>query len=123
MPKVIWTVKVTGRELVNRIPIIAKELVGHVDNSNHPLINVDIKMVLVVPTKLKRPVPVLMMVKSNSETKVMQLNSKFIKTVHGDKLTITFDENKIAITFLNSVSENSKNSPDKREKLMGVLKS
>lgn len=52
----------------------------------------------------------------------LQLNFKFVETVHGDKLTITFDDNKIAVAFLNSVSENSKNIPDKRDKLIGVFK-
>ena len=61
IPKVTWTVKVTDRELVNRIPVIAKMLVGHVDNSEYPLINVDINMMLVVPANVKGPVPVLMM--------------------------------------------------------------
>src|SRR6187401_752814 len=61
IPKVTWTVKVTDREVINRIPIIAKMLVGHVDNSEYPLINVDINMMLVVPANVKGPVPVLMM--------------------------------------------------------------
>lgn len=61
IPKVSWTVKVTDREFVNRIPVIAKMLVGHVDNSEYPLINVDINMMLVVPMNVKGPVPVLMM--------------------------------------------------------------
>jgi len=61
VPKVTWTVKITDREFVNRIPVIAKELVGHADNSAYPLINVDIKMVLVVPVNVKGPVPVLIM--------------------------------------------------------------
>jgi hypothetical protein len=60
-PKVTWTVKVTDREFVNRIPVIVKMLVGHVDNSEYPLINVDINMMLVVPMNVKGPVPVLMM--------------------------------------------------------------
>ena len=60
-PRVTWTAKIVDKEFVNRIPVIAKELVGHVDNSVYPLINVDIKMVLVVPTNVKGPVPVLMM--------------------------------------------------------------
>src|SRR6185312_4922214 len=48
VPKVTWTVKVTDREFIFRgfIPVIAKEIVGHVDNSAYPLINVDIKMML-----------------------------------------------------------------------------
>src|SRR6187200_2906267 len=61
IPKVTWTVKVTDREFVNRIPVIAKMLVGHVDNSEYPLINVDINMMFVVPANVKSPVPVLMM--------------------------------------------------------------
>lgn len=61
IPKVTWTVKATDREFVTRIPVIAKMLVGHVDNSEYPLINVDINMMLVVPTNVKGPVPVLMM--------------------------------------------------------------
>jgi len=61
IPKVTWSVKVTDREVVGRIPVIAKMLVGHVDNSAYPLINVDINMMLVVPANVKGPVPVLMM--------------------------------------------------------------
>jgi len=61
MPKVKWTVKVTDREFIGRTPVIAKQLVGHVDNSEYPLINVTINMILVVPDNVKGPVPVLMM--------------------------------------------------------------
>ena len=61
IPKVTWTVKVTDREFVNRIPVVVKMIVGHVDNSEYPLINVDINMMLVVPMNVKGPVPVLMM--------------------------------------------------------------
>ena len=52
----------------------------------------------------------------------LQLNFKFIEAVHGDKLIITFNDNKMEVSFLNSISENSKNNPDKRERLKGVLK-
>jgi hypothetical protein len=61
LPKVTWTVKITDREFVARIPVIAKQLTGHVDNSEYPMINVDINMMLVVPANAKGPVPVLMM--------------------------------------------------------------
>jgi len=61
IPNVKWTVKVTDREFIGRTPAIVKMLVGHVDNSEYPLINVDINMMLVVPTNVKGPVPVLMM--------------------------------------------------------------
>jgi hypothetical protein len=59
--QVTWTVKVVDREFVGFTPIIVKQLVGHVDNSAYPLINVDINMMLVVPANVKGPVPVLMM--------------------------------------------------------------
>ena len=61
IPKVTWEVKITDREFVGWTPVIAKQLIGRVDNSEYPLINVEIKMVLVVPTNVKGPVPVLMM--------------------------------------------------------------
>lgn len=61
VPKINWEVKITDKEIVNRIPVIAKQIVGHVDNSSYPAISVDINMVLVVPTNVKGPVPVLMM--------------------------------------------------------------
>lgn len=61
VPKVNWEVEVTDREIVNRIPVIAKHIIGHVDNSSYPAINVDIDMYLVVPANAKGPVPVLMM--------------------------------------------------------------
>jgi hypothetical protein len=61
IPKVTWTVKITDREFVGRTPVIAKQLIGHVDNSEYPLIDVNINMVLVVPANAKGPVPVLMM--------------------------------------------------------------
>lgn len=61
IPSVKWTVKVTDQEYVGFTPVVAKQLIGHVDNSDYPLINVDIKMMLVVPKNVKGPVPVLMM--------------------------------------------------------------
>lgn len=61
IPKVTWTVKITDREFVGRTPVIAKQLTGHVENSEYPLINVDINMILVLPTNVKGPIPVLMM--------------------------------------------------------------
>jgi hypothetical protein len=61
VPKVTWTVKVVDHEVVGRIPVIAKQLIGHVDNSSYPLIDVNIDMVVVTPANAKGPVPVLMM--------------------------------------------------------------
>jgi hypothetical protein len=61
IPQVTWAVKVVDREFLGFTPIVVKQLVGHVDNSTYPLINVDINMMLVVPANVKGPVPVLMM--------------------------------------------------------------
>jgi hypothetical protein len=61
VPKVTWTVKVVDHEMVGRVPVIARQLVGHVDNSAYPLIDVNIEMVVVTPANAKGPVPVLMM--------------------------------------------------------------
>lgn len=61
VPEVQWTVEITDREFVRRTPVIAKKLVGRVDNSAHPDIEVNINMMLVVPTNVEGPVPVLMM--------------------------------------------------------------
>jgi len=61
LPKVTWTMAVTDKELVGWMPVVAKKLIGHVDNSEYPLIDVNISMVLVTPANAKRPVPVLMM--------------------------------------------------------------
>jgi hypothetical protein len=61
IPSVTWTVKITDREFVARTPVIARQLVGHVDNSDYPLIDVNINMMVVIPANAKGPVPVLMM--------------------------------------------------------------
>jgi hypothetical protein len=61
VPKVTWKVMVTDHEMVGRMPVIAKHIIGHVDNSSYPLIDVNIDMVLVTPANATGPVPVLMM--------------------------------------------------------------
>ncbi len=61
IPDVKWEVEITDNEFVGWTPVVAKKLVGHVDNSEYPLIDVNIDMMLVVPRNVKGPVPVLMM--------------------------------------------------------------
>jgi hypothetical protein len=61
VPKVTWKEGIVEREFVGFTPVIAKELIGHVDNSTYPSINVDISMTLVVPANAKGPVPILIM--------------------------------------------------------------
>lgn len=61
LPKVTWTVAVSEREFVGFMPVIAKKVIGHVDNSSYPYIDVNISMVVVTPANAKGPVPLLMM--------------------------------------------------------------
>ncbi|HEX2862733.1 MAG TPA: GDSL-type esterase/lipase family protein [Lacunisphaera sp.] len=61
VPKVTWEVTKTVHTTVGSLPVIARQVIGHVDNSAHPGITVDIKMAVVVPADATKPVPVLMM--------------------------------------------------------------
>jgi hypothetical protein len=62
VPKVTWTVATQATDrVVGDLPVLAKQLVGHVDNTACPSIKVDIQMTLVTPANAKKPVPVLMM--------------------------------------------------------------
>ncbi len=60
-PKVNWTVTATDHEMIGFTPVIAKDLIGEVDNSAYPAISVKMHMTLVTPARAKGPVPVLMM--------------------------------------------------------------
>src|SRR4051812_3201717 len=62
VPKVTWTVVSNiSNGLVGSLSAHGKQLIGHVDNSAYPEIDVDIRMTLVTPAAAKAPVPVLMM--------------------------------------------------------------
>ncbi|WP_026463950.1 hypothetical protein [Adhaeribacter aquaticus] len=61
VPKVTWKVAISEKEMVGRIPVVAKQLIGHVDNTAYPLLDVNINMTVVTPANAKAPVPVLMM--------------------------------------------------------------
>jgi hypothetical protein len=61
VPAVKWELKQTVSTSIAGVPVIAKQLVGHVDNSSHPAIAVDIDMTVVTPARAKTKVPVLMM--------------------------------------------------------------
>ncbi len=62
VPKVTWTVVSNlSNGLVGTLSAHGKQLIGHVDNSAYPDINVDIRMTVVTPAAAKGPVPVLMM--------------------------------------------------------------
>ena len=61
LPQVTWSVATVDRERVGFRSVIAKEIIGHVDNSAYPQINVNIRMILVTPANPDKPVPVLIM--------------------------------------------------------------
>jgi lysophospholipase L1-like esterase len=61
VPKVTWSVARTVTVTIAGRPVTGRQLVGHVDNSAYPLINVDIQMALVTPADATRPVPVMIM--------------------------------------------------------------
>jgi len=59
-PKVNWEVVSTTNGMNGDVPIITKQVVGHVDNSAYPAITVDMQLTLVTPANAKGPVPVMM---------------------------------------------------------------
>jgi lysophospholipase L1-like esterase len=61
VPAVTWSVANSENAVIASHPVIKQQLVGHVDNSSYPLINVDLQMLLVLPTNATAPVPVMMM--------------------------------------------------------------
>jgi hypothetical protein len=62
VPKVTWTIVTQATDrVVGTNPVVAKQLIGNVDNSACPAIKVGIQMTLVTPANANGPVPVLMM--------------------------------------------------------------
>jgi hypothetical protein len=51
----------------------------------------------------------------------LQLNARLVEAMHGDKITCTFDGDRLSVSFLNSVAENTKNNPEKRTNLSGAV--
>ncbi|QMW00968.1 glucuronyl esterase domain-containing protein [Spirosoma foliorum] len=60
VPNVTWKVVSETREMNGDFPVITKNLVGHVDNSTYPSINVDIELTLSTPANATSSVPVMM---------------------------------------------------------------
>ncbi|VXC80547.1 Acetyl xylan esterase [Sphingomonas sp. 8AM] len=61
VPGVTWRIDTADREYSGGKPVLAQQLVGHVDNRAAPEIDVDIRATLVLPANAKSPVPLLMM--------------------------------------------------------------
>src|SRR5436309_1791808 len=60
LPQVEWQVLSTTRETIADIPVITKHLLGRVDNSAYPLLEVGIELALTTPANAARGVPVIM---------------------------------------------------------------
>ncbi|MGI4739006.1 MAG: alpha/beta hydrolase family protein [Janthinobacterium lividum] len=75
--------KVVDKEFVGRTPVVVKQLVGHVDNSAYPLLSVDINLLLVVPTDVQGPVPVLMMLGFSAFPAPAQPNPADLEKLNG----------------------------------------
>lgn len=60
MPKVTWTLTSSTRDTIGEIPVITKNLIGHVDNTAYPAIKVDIELTVVTPAGTTKPVPLMM---------------------------------------------------------------
>jgi hypothetical protein len=61
VPKVTWTVATVDHEMIGFTPVIAKDVIGEVDNSSDPEVTVKIHMMVVTPAHASGPVPLLMM--------------------------------------------------------------
>src|SRR5262245_51392033 len=59
-PKVKWEATATDKQTVGDVPVVTKNLVGHVDNASYPPISVDIQLTLTTPANAKGSVPVIM---------------------------------------------------------------
>ncbi|ODS52566.1 MAG: hypothetical protein ABS36_16065 [Acidobacteria bacterium SCN 69-37] len=59
-PRVTWEVLSTTREMNGDVPIVTKQLVGHVDNSTYPALTVNILASVSTPAAATGPVPVIL---------------------------------------------------------------
>jgi hypothetical protein len=52
----------------------------------------------------------------------LQLNVRFVEAIFGDAITCVFDDDRLTVSFLNSVSETAlKKTPDPRKDLSGKI--
>jgi lysophospholipase L1-like esterase len=84
VPEVTWSVKSTTGSKAGVFPVVEKQLIGHVDNSGDPAINVDIEMTLVTPANTKGPVPVMIMFTSAFIRQFIASHPEFKKMMGSD---------------------------------------
>lgn len=61
VPTVTWQVAKTVHTSLGGLPVVARQVIGRVDNSAHPALSVELKMAVVLPADATKPVPVLVM--------------------------------------------------------------
>src|SRR3984957_14086001 len=71
LPNVIWGVTRVTPETIGSVPVLTKELSGHVDNAAYPFIEVNIQLTLTVPAAASGPVPLMMEFGLSPETLAM----------------------------------------------------
>jgi len=60
VPAVTWKVGSEVREQAGDVPVVRKEITGHLDNSAYAAIDVNIQLTLVTPANARGPVPIVM---------------------------------------------------------------
>lgn len=60
VPGVTWEVERTTRDTIGTVPALVKTLVGRVDNSTYPHLDVEIDLTVVTPAEASGPVPAMM---------------------------------------------------------------
>jgi hypothetical protein len=60
VPAVTWKVSSEVHELMADVAVVRKEIIGHLDNSSYPAIDVNIQLTLVTPAGAHGPVPIVM---------------------------------------------------------------
>ena len=66
VPRVSWSVAATDTGTVAGHRVIGRQLVGRVDNSQYPLIDVTVALTVVVPAERRSPVPLVIMFRGGS---------------------------------------------------------
>jgi len=84
VPSVTWAAKSTSDSMAGVFPVVEKQLLGHVDNSAYPTVNVDIEMTLVTPGNAKAPVPVMIMFSSAAIRQFLASHPEFKKMLGSD---------------------------------------
>lgn len=59
-PSVKWEVVSTTKGRIGQIPVVTKKLIGHLDNTDYPLVTVNIDLTLTTPANATTPVPLMM---------------------------------------------------------------